>query len=531
VNKAFTLTTGYSLEEAVGKTPGLIKSDRHNDEFYAEMWKAVNRHDTWQGEVWDRHKNGEIYPKWLTITAVKNNAGVVIHYVGSHIDISERKAAEEKINMLAFYDPLTQLPNRRLLVDRLRQSQMSSARSGRKGALLFIDLDNFKTLNDTKGHEVGDMLLQQLSKRLENCVRGGDTVARFGGDEFVLVLENLNENATEAAAQAESISEKIRASLSQTCLLGIHEYNCTSSIGVTIFSGYQASLEELMKQADIAMYQAKQSGRNAVCFYDQQMQENISARVQFESEFNHAIAQQQFVLYYQVQVDSDSRPVGVEALVRWQHPTRGIVLPGEFIPLAEESGLILPLGHWVLTTACQQLAAWAAQPHTAHLTISVNVCAKQFYVPIFVEELLALVDYYGIDPAKLKLEITESMLLEHVDKIIDKMIMLKARGINFSLDDFGTGYSSLQYLKRLPLDQVKIDQSFVRDIATDPSDKAIVRTIVAMALSMNLVVIAEGVETEEQRHFLMENGCYSYQGYLFARPLPIADLTMLLTHS
>jgi diguanylate cyclase (GGDEF)-like protein/PAS domain S-box-containing protein len=523
VNQAFTESTGYKAEEAVGQTPRILKSDRHSADFYREMWETIRDTGIWRGEIWDRRKNGEIYPKWLTVTAVKNTDGVVTHYVGSHIDITERKAAEEKINNLAFYDPLTQLPNRRLLMDRLQHALAASARGGSKGALLFIDLDNFKTLNDTLGHEVGDLLLQQLAQRLTSCVREGDTVSRLGGDEFVLVLENLSEQALDAATHAENISEKIKAALNQSCKLGLHEYKCTSSIGVTVFDGYQSPIEELMKQADIAMYQAKKAGRNAVCFYDQQMQENISARVLLESELHKAFEQQQFLLYYQIQVDSSSRPLGAETLVRWQHPTRGIVYPEEFIPLAEESGLILPLGHWVLTTACQQLAAWSVRPETAHLTVSVNVCAKQFHLPIFVEEILALIDYFGIDPAKLKLEITESMLLDRVDDTIVKMNMLKARGINFSLDDFGTGYSSLQYLKRLPLDQVKIDQSFVRDIATDNNDKAIVRTIMAMAQSMSLEVIAEGVETEEQRLLLMSSGCARFQGYLFGRPVPLEE--------
>lgn len=521
VNKAFTESTGYTAEEAIGQTPRMLKSGRQGRDFYRLMWETIKRTGTWRGEIWDRRKNGEVYPKWLTITAVKDANDVVTHYVGSHIDITERKAAEEKINNLAFYDPLTQLPNRRLLMDRLQHALASSARGGTKGALLFIDLDNFKSLNDTLGHEVGDQLLQQVAQRLTACVRGGDTVARLGGDEFVLVLENLNEQTFEAAAQVESIGEKIKIALNQNFKLGIHEYKCTSSIGVTVFNGYQAPIEELMKQADIAMYQAKKSGRNAVCFYDQQMQDNIFARVLLESELHKAFEQQQFLLHYQVQVDRSSRPLGVEALVRWQHPTRGLIPPDEFITLAEESGLILPLGHWVLTTACQQLAAWSLQPETAHLTVSVNVSAKQLHLPIFVEEVLALVDFFGIDPAKLKLEITESMLLDNVDDIITKMNMLKARGINFSLDDFGTGYSSLQYLKRLPLDQVKIDRSFVRDIATDSSDNAIVRTIIAMAQSLSLEVIAEGVETEEQRFLLMSNGCTRYQGYLFDRPVPI----------
>ena len=528
VNTAFIETTGYTAEEAVGQTPRMLKSDRHNREFYRAMWKSIQDTGSWRGEIWDRCKSGEIYPKWLTISTVRDSKGVVTHYVGSHIDITERKAAEEKINNLAFYDPLTQLPNRRLLMDRLQHALAAGARGGSKGALLFLDLDNFKTLNDTLGHEVGDILLQQVAQRLTSCVRGGDTVSRLGGDEFVLVLENLNEHALDAAAHAESISEKIKATLNQPYMLGTHVYKCSSSIGVTLFEGFETSIEELMKQADIAMYQAKKSGRNSVCFYDQKMQDSISARVLLEGELHKAFEQQQFLLHYQVQVDKSSYPLGAEALVRWLHPVRGLIYPDEFVALAEESGLILPLGHLVLATACQQLAVWSAHPELSRLTISVNVSAKQFHLPIFEEEIFALVDHYGIDPAKLKLEITESMLLENVDEIIIKMHKLKFRGINFSLDDFGTGYSSLQYLKKLPLAQIKIDQSFVRDIVTDSNDKAIVRTIIAMAQSLGLEVIAEGVETEEQRFILMGNDCTRYQGYLFGRPVPIEQFELLL---
>lgn len=528
VNKAFTESSGYTAEEAVGKTPSLLKSGKHNRDFYQAMWTTLLQTGTWRGEVWDKRKNGEIFPKLLIITAVKNLSGAITHYIGQHIDITERKAAEEKIHNLAFYDPLTQLPNRRLLMDRLQHALAASARSGHIGALLFIDLDNFKTLNDTLGHEIGDELLKLVAHRLTTCVRGGDTVSRLGGDEFVLILENLEDQSSDAAAQAKNIGEKIKNTLNQVCILGVHEYKCTSSIGVTLFEGFNLPIEELMKQADIAMYQAKKAGRDAVCFYDQEMQDIILARVLLEGELHKAFDQEKFLLHYQVQVDRASRPIGAEALLRWLHPTRGLIYPNDFVALAEECGLILPLGHLVLATACQQLASWSTQPEMMHLTMSINVSAKQFHLPIFVEEVLALVEYFGIDPAKLKLEITESMLLDNLDKIIVKMNQLKSYGINFSIDDFGTGYSSLQYLKRLPLDQIKIDQSFVRDIATSRNDKVIVKTIIAMAQSMSMEVIAEGVETEEQRLLLVENGCTNFQGYLFGRPVPIEQFEAIL---
>ena len=522
----------YSSEEALGQQiHQLIVPPRfHNDVARGFAHFQESGEGSMIGKVTEisgLSKDGSEFPIDLSISVfiLKGRR----HAVGIIRDITARKAAEAEIKNLAFYDPLTQLPNRRLLMDRLKQALASSTRNGREGALLFLDLDNFKALNDTLGHDIGDQLLQQVAERLESCVREGDTVARLGGDEFVVMLEDLSEHALEAAAQAEAVGEKILATLNQPYQFATHVHHSTPSIGVTLFSDHEQNQDELLKQADIAMYQAKKAGRNTLRFFDPQMQDTITARVALESDLRRAVAEQEeFQLYYQAQVDSSGRSVGAEALLRWQHPKRGMVSPAEFIPLAEETGLILPLGHWVLATACQQLAAWAAQPGTAHLTMAVNVSAKQFHLPTFVEEVLTLIDYFKIDPAKLKLEITESMLLGNVNDIIIKMAALKVRGINFSMDDFGTGYSSLQYLKLLPLDQLKIDQSFVRDIVVDDSDRAIVRTIIAMAQSLNLSVIAEGVETEEQRQLLLNKGCTTYQGYLFGRPVPIAQFDALL---
>ena len=528
VNKAFTEDTGYTAEEVVGQTPRLLRSGRHKADFYHAMWETIHRTGSWQGEIWDRRKNGEIYPKWLTITAVKGEDGVVTHYVGSHINIKERKAAEEKIQYLGFYDSLTRLANRRLLMDRLHQALASSARIGREGALLLIDLDNFKSLNDTLGHQVGDLLLQQVAQRLESCVRDGDTVARLGGDEFVVMLENLSEQALEAAAQAETIGEKILATLSQPYQLGTHEHYGTASIGATLFDGDPQGSDELLKQADIAMYQAKKAGRNTLRFFDPQMQASISARVELEGELRQALAKQQFHLYYQIQVDSSHRPLGAEALIRWLHPERGLVPPLQFIPLAEETGLILPIGQWVLETACAQLKAWENDALTRDLTLAVNVSAKQFHQADFVTQVQRALLKSSAQPSHLKLELTESIVLENIEDTIGKMHEIKALGVNFSMDDFGTGYSSLQYLKRLPLAQLKIDQSFVRDIATDSSDRAIVRTIIAMAQSLDMDVIAEGVETAEQRQLLLNNGCTHFQGYLFGRPVPIEQFELEL---
>ena len=528
INLAFTDITGYSAEEAIGKTPGFLSSGRHDAKFYAAMHESIQQCRTWRGEIWNRRKNGEIHPEWLTITAVTDSAGVLTHYVSTLTDISQRKAAEEQIQNLAFYDPLTKLPNRRLLLDRLQQALASSARSDRTGALLFIDLDNFKLLNDTLGHDKGDLLLQQVAQRLTSSVREGDSVARLGGDEFLLVLEDLSENVTEAATQAKTVGEKILATLNQPYDLDGLEYHNSPSIGVTLFSDHLSSVDELMKHADLAMYEAKKAGRNTLRFFDPQMQATITARAILEKDLRIGLQQQQFLLYYQPQVDEAGNITGTEALLRWQHPLRGLVSPAVFIPLAEETQMILPLGLWVMETACQQLLSWAGSPATAHLSIAVNVSAVQFRQPDFVAQVLGVLQRSGANPLKLKVELTESLLLDNVEDIIAKMIALKAKGIGFSLDDFGTGYSSLSYLKRLPLDQLKIDQTFVRDLLTDHNDAAIARTIVALAQSLGLSVIAEGVETEAQRNCLAAQGCMAYQGYLFGRPLPVADFEQLL---
>ncbi|MEO6976663.1 MAG: EAL domain-containing protein [Gallionella sp.] len=460
---------------------------------------------------------------WLDLTcaASRDSSGNVVGGIAIVQDFTERKKSEEKINDLAFYDPLTHLPNRRLLMNRLQQALASSSRLGRKGALLLIDLDNFKALNDTLGHQVGDLLLQQVASLLSACVREEDTVARLGGDEFVVMLENLSEHALEAAAHTEVVGEKILVTLSQPGQLVINEHHGSCSIGAVLFNGNSQTTDELLKQADIAMYQAKNAGRNTLRFFDPQMQASITARVTLEAELRKAIEKQQFQLHYQIQVDSSHRPLGAEALIRWMHPERGMISPAQFIPLAEETGLILPIGLWVLETACAQLKAWQQDALTRDLVLAVNVSARQLHQSDFVAQLHDAVQRHAINPARLKLELTEGMLLDDVEQTIGTMNILSEIGIQFSMDDFGTGYSSLQYLKRLPLDQLKIDQSFVRDIVTDSSDKAIVRTIIVMAQSLGISVIAEGVETEENRQFLLDNGCVHYQGYLFGRPVPI----------
>ena len=465
---------------------------------------------------------------YMTCAPSLDGSGKIVGGIAIVQDVTERKAAEDQIKNLAFYDPLTNLPNRRLLLDRLHHALASSARSGKEGALLFIDLDNFKALNDTLGHDMGDMLLRQVARRLTSCVREDDTVARLGGDEFVVMLEDLGEQDLEAAAQTEAVGEKILAALGESYQLVAHEYRCTPSIGATLFNGHHLAKEELLKQADIAMYQAKKAGRNTVRFFDQQMQDAVTARVVLEGELRKALEKQQFLLHYQIQVDKSHRPSGAEALLRWMHPEYGLVSPNQFIRVAEETGLILPIGQWVMETACAQLKVWQQDALTRNLALAVNVSAKQFHQADFAAQVQATVQRHAINPALLKLELTESMLLENVEDAIRTMNSLKDFGVQFSLDDFGTGYSSLQYLSRLPLDQIKIDSSFVRDIASDTSDREIVGTIIAMAQNLFLDVIAEGVETEMQRQFLLGNGCFHFQGYLFGRPVPIEEFEAIL---
>lgn len=522
VNKAFTRITGYTAEEAVGQNPRLLNSGRHDAAFYAAMWHSIESDGTWQGEIWNRRKNGEIYPEWLTITTVKDEAGQVTHYVATFSDITSRKAAEGKIQNLAFYDPLTNLPNRRLLMDRLEQALSAGVRHQRKGALLFIDLDDFKTINEILGHDKGDRLLLQVAQRLSTCIQESDTVARLGGDEFVVMLEDLSKNELEAASQAEAVGEKIRLALNQIYQLDGDAHHITPSIGVALFGEEQETPDEPYKRADMALNQAKSVGRNTLLFFDLQMQSAVMARAALEAGLREALARQQFLLYYQAQVTGDRQIAGVEVLVRWLHPERGLVSPVEFIPLAEDTGLILPLGRWVLETACSQLARWAAQPEMAHLTLSVNVSARQFNQSDFVDQVLTVLERTGAPAQRLKLELTESVLVSDVEDVIAKMSALKAMGVGFSLDDFGTGYSSLAYLSRLPLDQLKIDQSFVSNIGVDNNAAAICAATISLAHSLKLKVVAEGVETEAQRYFLSTvHPCDLMQGYLFGRPLPL----------
>ena len=522
VNQSFEQITGYAATEVMGQTPRILSSGRHSKAFFADMWRAIASEGFWQGEIWDRRKSGEVYPKWINITAVKDGEGQLTEYVAIFNDISERKASESTIHHLAYYDALTGLPNRRLLHDRLHQAVMQSERKQAAVALLVINLDNFKALNDTKGHERGDQLLQQAGTRLLSCVRSGDTVARTGGDEFAVLLTDISRRSELAVPQTRQLAEYMLDTLNQLYQLSGCQHRCTASIGITFINQTNCLDDDLMREADIALHQAKAVGKNTIQFFDPKMQESVNFRVQLEHELQTAVTDRQFQLYYQIQLDNDYQPMGAEALIRWFHPVRGLVSPALFIPIAEASGQIVNIGRWVLETACQQLQAWEKSAATEHLILAINVSAYQFAQHDFVESVEQVLNAHHINPSRLKLELTESVIVSDIAEVVRKMHALKALGLRLSLDDFGTGYSSLSYLKRLPIDQLKIDQSFVRDIVSDPGDAVMVKTIIELARNFSLNVIAEGVETQAQFEFLKAHGCLAYQGYLFGKPLPIS---------
>jgi len=529
-NSQFAHDAGLSgFEDMVGKTD-FDMNWREQAELYQADDKAVMESGMSKLDFEEKQTTPNGQTIWLSTSKVplRGEDNQIIGVLGIYTDITSRKLSEERISELAFFDQLTGLANRTLLMDRLKQAMTAGQRNGGVGAVLLIDLDNFKTLNDTLGHDMGDILLKLVAQRLTLIVREGDTVSRLGGDEFVVILEDLSDNELEAAEQAKTVGSKILASLNQVYELQAHAHYSTPSIGITLFNGNQHAIDELMKQADIAMYEAKKDGRNALRFFDPHMQESINARMELELELHNALQKKQLHLYFQIQVDNWDHPLGAEALIRWIHPGHGLVSPNEFIPLAEETGLILPIGKWVLEAACEQLKKWQKNEHTRGFVLSINVSAKQLHQADFVDMVKASVKRFDINPTLLKLELTESMLLENIENSIATMNALSEIGVLISLDDFGTGYSSLQYLKRLPLDQLKIDQSFVRDLVSDNSDRAIVRTIIVMAHSLNLDVIAEGVETEEQRQLLMNKGCIHFQGYLFGKPVPIEQFEALL---
>jgi len=526
-NKAFTRITGYEEKEMLGECPTLLQSGKQDSAFYEKLWADLNTHGSWQGEIWDKRKNGEIYPEMLSITAIKHDGLGVSHYIGSFVDITLRKQLEASVHELAYYDALTKLPNRRLVQDRLVQAIGASKRNGIYGALLFIDVDHFKLLNDTRGHDIGDLLLIKIAKRLQSNIRCDDTVGRQGGDEFMVLLNGLSAKSTEAAAMALQFGQKIYDAFEKPFDLNGFEYPCKISTGICLYQK-DCSVKELFKHADIALYQAKDAGRNTLRFFDPTMQEAINLRTTLESELHIAIAMQEFCLYYQPQSDKTGQCIGVEALIRWKHPKRGLVSPDDFIPLAEDTGLILPMGFWVLKSACAKLKQWAKDPHKRTLQMAINVSARQFRQPNCVLEVEKVLRESGINPALLKFELTESLLLEDIMGSIEKMHELTKLGVSFSMDDFGTGYSSLSYLAQLPLSQLKIDKSFINTIPGGKNNEMVVRTIIAMGEGMKINVIAEGVEREEQKEFLLSNGCDFFQGYLLSPPLPEEELELFL---
>ncbi|MDD5241851.1 MAG: EAL domain-containing protein [Sulfuricella sp.] len=518
VNHAFTGVTGYSAEEAIGQTPAILNSGRQNEGFFRDMWHDISQQDYWSGEIWNRRKNGEAYPEWLGVSVVRDVDNRVTHYVGIFSDISEIKKSEAKIEFLAYHDPLTELPNRLLARDHMELAMSSADRANSKATLLFLDIDNFKTINDSLGHAVGDTLLKAVAARLRECLRDTDTLSRQGGDEFLIVLPDVSDSDAIAG-----VAEKILTRMAASFHLGSHELSISLSVGLAVYPDDGRDFETLLKKADTAMYQAKEAGRNSYRFHTEQMNADAVEYLRIRNGLCQALEKGEFVLHYQPQVSLASGAViGAEALIRWHHPELGLVPPGRFIRIAEESGLIEPIGKWVLLEACRQAAAWC-KAGLPELVIAVNLSAVQFKRGDLMRSVAQALDDSGLDPALLELELTESILIQNTEQVLGTVQRLKTLGVKLSIDDFGTGYSSLSYLKRFNVDKLKIDQSFVRDMVNDPSDAAIIRAIIQMAKSLNLKTIAEGVEDKQTLDFLRLNHCDEAQGYHFARPIPADD--------
>ena len=525
-NRAFEVFFGRGEKDILGRSDVELVGAEKAATYQLEDMAAMRTGQPYREEEMLRGPGGAgIFD--VIKTPVRDAAGRMVGVVGIARNITDRRRAEQEIERLAFYDTLTLLPNRRLLVTRLQGALEAAEAARSRGALLFIDLDNFKNLNDTLGHDMGDRLLQLVAERLQEGSAPGRTVARFGGDEFVLVCENLGADTAQAVAAAERIGSGLLAALQQPFVIGGRQHHAACSVGIALFGSQPMPVDELLQRADLAVHQAKAAGRNTLRFFDPAMQAALRERSTLEADLRAGLPRDELRLFFQPVVDAAGSLLGAEALVRWQHPRRGLVPPLDFIPMAEETGLILPMGEWVLRSACEQLARWARRPATALLDIAVNVSARQFRHPDFAEQVESVLDATGANPRRLKLELTETLMFKDVEDIIGKMSRLKARGVGFSLDDFGTGYSSLGYLKRMPLDQLKIDQSFVRDILTDPNDAAIVRATLTLAMNLGLGVVAEGVETAGQLDFLRRHGCRAFQGYLFGRPLPVEEMERL----
>jgi diguanylate cyclase (GGDEF)-like protein/PAS domain S-box-containing protein len=523
VNRAFTEITGYGQEELTGQSSAILDSGRHDAQFYEAMWRTIRDEGRWQGEIWSRRENGDIYPEWLNISEVRNGSGRVTHYVAVFSDISAMKESEARLDHIAHHDPLTNLPNRLLLHARMEQALAKARRSNTLMAVMFLDLDYFKKINDTMGHPIGDQLLQEVAARLRNCVREVDTVSRLGGDEFTILLEELHE-----ARAVGAVAQKIITELGERYLIREHEVFVTCSIGISLFPGDGDDITTLLKNADTALYRAKEQGRNNYQYYTLELTIRAMERMAMENNLRHALERNELVVYYQPQVDLFSgRIIGMEALLRWQHPEMGLIAPASFIPLAEELGLIIPIGEWVLRTACLRLKAWQEEGLDI-IRMAVNLSSRQFNQPDLAEVVIAILEETGIDPHCLELELTERILMEDAERAIGVLNRLKAVGVQFSIDDFGTGYSSLSYLKQFPIDRIKIDQSFVNNVTSVPEDAAVTQAVISLSHSMNIKAVAEGVETIEQHEFLRSRQCDELQGFYFSHPLPEEEIGALL---
>lgn len=522
INQAYSDISGYSADEVIGKNANILSSGMHDKSFFTAIYAELAESGQWSGEIWSRRANGEFFAERITITAVTNHSKIT-HYVGIFSDISEKKATEEEIKQLAFFDPLTRLANRRLLLERLDQAVISAKRHQHYGAVIFMDLDHFKSLNDTLGHKVGDELLIQVAERIKSVIRSEDTASRLGGDEFVILITGYDSSMIKMIEDAALVAEKIREIISHPFNLSGSKQLFSTSIGVSVFPDVVLEPEQILEQADTAMYRSKKSGRNSVSFFSSEMQQEHNRKSNLERMLQTALSEQQFVMYYQGQTNAKGELLSVEALLRWKHPEQGMVSPAEFIPIAENSHLMVDIGSWVLMEACEQIKAWQQEGLLLE-HVAVNISPRQFRQKDFVEQVNKAVTHADIDAKYLMLELTEGIVIDNIQDTISKMLRIKAMGIAISIDDFGTGYSSLAYLKQLPLSQLKIDQSFVRDINIDTSDEVIVETIIALAHKLDLEVIAEGLETVEQLKFLQEKGCEKYQGYYFCRPVPAAEI-------
>ena len=531
VNKAFVKTTGFTEEEILGKNPNILQSGKQNDLFYQNMWAMLKQNKNWQGEMWNKRKNGEIYPEWVSLTTITNPDGSPAYYISVSSDITQRKKDAEHIHFMAYYDPLTGLPNRILLQDRLKQALVQAHRNRQHGAVFILDIDHFKVINDSLGHLIGDELLQEVAKRLSGCIREEDTISRMGGDEFVVLLADLGEDKKNAITHASSVADKIIHTISEPIVTKENKLQITVSIGIVMFPDDTDQITDLMKLADNAMYKVKKSGRNNYQFVTHSLQKEADERLNVQHGLHDALKRNQFELFYQPQINFTTNAVcGVEALIRWRNPDNGLVCPDDFITISEESGLIVPIGTWVLEEAGRQISSWSKLKQQLIPYISVNMSVRQFQQKNFISEIQRIILNYNIQPQQLELELTESILIHNLEDTKRKLFELKEMGIRLAIDDFGTGYSSLQYLKNLPIDVLKIDQSFINDISLDVNDRAIVQTIISLAKNLNLWVVAEGVVNQKQYDFLKQRECDSYQGYYYSKPMPMDELLTVIQH-